>query len=174
MEGKTDPAVTSMGVVTLSLLKHLFNQNEIDRAWSIVKERLLIRRLPASFGSSPVPFGILVKDSAKRIYFDDDEYHEAVTWPRDIPYLLELAKTTGEPDPRNILLNVLDESLSEGALFYTGELYSLPEGGNPNPNSPLSDNPVPVKNQVQYWSHWCDPFLDFGLLARKYKSNSRK
>lgn len=174
MEGNRDPTVTSMGVVTLSLLKHLFNQNEIDRAWSIVKERILIRRLPLSFGSSPVPFGILVKDSAKRIYYDDDEYHEAVAWPRDMPYLLELAKTAGEPDLRNLLLNVLDESLSEGALFYTGELYSLPEGGNPNRNSPLSDNPVPVKNQIQYWSHWCDPFLDFGLLTQKYEINSRK
>jgi hypothetical protein len=57
--------------------------------------------------------------------------------------------------------------VSEAAIGYCSELFSLPVGGNPSPG-PEAENPVPVKNPAQYWSHWCDPYLEHSLeLVKK-------
>ncbi|MGC8937084.1 MAG: hypothetical protein ACP5KV_06980 [Candidatus Methanomethylicaceae archaeon] len=64
-----------------------------------------------------------------------------------------------EIDIRGILLNNLDHMISEGVLLYSNELFGHPVGRNLNP-SKGSNNPVPLKNPAQYWSHWCDPYLN--------------
>jgi hypothetical protein len=67
---------------------------------------------------------------------------------------LGLADTINE-----LLTNTLDQTVSESALLYTSEIFGLPVGRNPNP-SEGSMNPIPLKNPAQYWSHWCDPYVD--------------
>jgi glycogen debranching enzyme len=104
------------------------------------------------------PFGILLRDIERVPYLADKEYHGATIWPRDTPYLLELMEGMGK-DVLGLLVSNLDHMVSEGAIGYCSELFSLPVGENPNP-CPESQNPVPVKNPAQYWSHWCDPYLD--------------
>ena len=51
--------------------------------------------------------------------------------------------------------------MSEGALFYNQELFSRPCGNNPAPDERTRRNPVPVKNPIQFWSQWCDPYIRF-------------
>ena len=109
-----------------------------------VKGNLLVEK-------NGVPFGILVKKSPKRIYYGDEEYHEAVVWPRDTPYLIRLLRHGGEVDKEaveGLLRSNLDHQMNEGFVFYNGELFS-PDNGEM----------VPVKNPVQFWSQWVDPFL---------------
>jgi hypothetical protein len=62
-------------------------------------------------------------------------------------------------NPLGLLVSNLDHMVCEGVIGYCGELFSLPVGRNPSPSAE-SENPVPVKNPAQYWSHWCDPFLE--------------
>ena len=64
-------------------------------------------------------------------------------------------------DPYGVLVNNLDHMVSEGAIGYVSELFSLPVGLNPHESGEYSRNPVPVKNYAQYWSHWCDPYIEY-------------
>ncbi|RLJ03567.1 MAG: hypothetical protein DRP11_00265 [Candidatus Aenigmatarchaeota archaeon] len=152
-----DRTRTSMGVASLALLSHHFTKKELEKAWNVIEKELLVKREPLLFDKGQIPFGILVKNSDKRIFLGDDSYHEAVIWMRTTPYLIKLLKDIGKEDVvKDILLNTLDHQMSEGAIFYSHELFSLPEGGNPSPKGPK--NPVPVKNPIQYWSHFVEPF----------------
>ena len=84
-----------------------------------------------------------------------------MVWPRSTPYLIGLLRLLGEEETiRGLLRNALDHQMSEGAVFYSHELLAPPFGDNPRPDPSTADNPVPVKNPVQFWSQWCDPFLD--------------
>lgn len=149
-----DPRESSVAVVSLSLLTDRFFGYELFEAWKVVKERLLIGRKPVFFDDGYIPFGILTKNSKKDIYLGDEQYHEAVVWPRDNPYLFRLLDSIGrDKTKKEIMRNMLDHQMSEGAVFYNQELFSLPEGQNPHETS-LSSNPVPVKNPVQLWSHF--------------------
>ncbi|RLE68008.1 MAG: hypothetical protein DRJ34_03855, partial [Thermoprotei archaeon] len=80
---------------------------------------------------------------------------------RDTPYLIAfLEKILKKNLIKELLINHLDHMISEATIFYENELFSSPIGGNPSPTE-NSSNPVPVKNQIQYWSHWCDPYLRY-------------
>lgn len=140
-----DDTLTSMGMVSLVLLKdHL----SCPQAWKKVKKLLVYRKNKL--------FGILVKDSERQPYVDENEYHEAVVWPRDVPYLVRyLIEVKKSKLARELLLNHLDHQMGEGAIFYNHELFSLPLGKNP---CPRSREPVPVKNPIQYWSQFIDPY----------------
>ena len=61
---------------------------------------------------------------------------------------------------REILINNLDHQMSECAIFYKQELFSPAFGNNAHPNGTTSQNPVPVKNPIQFWSQWCDAYLE--------------
>jgi len=146
MEGKKDKTSGSPTVVAFSLLldENIFSQSEIKEFVKGVKENLLVER-------HGLPFGILVKKSPKRTYYGDEEYHEAVVWPRDTPYLIRILRAAGEVEKETvegIQRSNLEHQMNEGFVFYNSELFS-PDNGEM----------VPVKNPVQFWSQWVDPYL---------------
>lgn len=147
MEGKKDKTRGSPAVVAFSLLwdEKVFSHPELEQFIAGVKANLLVER-------DGLPFGILVKKSPKRIYYGDEEYHEAVVWPRDTPYLIKLLRSAGEHEKRTVeglLRSNVAHQMSEGFVFYNSELFSPDNGA-----------PTPVKNPVQFWSQWVDPFLE--------------
>ena len=92
------------------------------------------------FGDRRLPFGVLVKnDHPREPYYGDGQYHATVLWPRSLPYLIRLLEMTRDLDDRlmigDLLVNTLDHQMSEGAVFYTHELFSLPLGNNPSGHS---------------------------------------
>jgi len=146
LDGKKDKTPGSPAVVAFSLLldEHIFSQQELEQFIAGVKANLLVER-------KGLPFGLLVKKSSKRIYYGDEEYHEAVVWPRDTPYLIRILQAAGEIEEETVeglLRSNLNHQLNEGFLFYNSELFSPDNGAM-----------VPVKNPVQFWSQWVDPFL---------------
>ncbi len=148
---KRDPTITSMGLVSAVMLhKLVYSSNDLKRMWPSVKRILVFRKKQ--------PFGVLVKEG-KKAYYGDREYHDSVIWPRDSPYLVKYFRIIGREDEANAVLeNAIDHQMSEGCILYNHELFSLPIGNNPRPTHE-SENPVPVKNPAQLWSHWCDVFL---------------
>jgi hypothetical protein len=139
-----------------------FSHGELRAVWERARTRLLVERRLVELGADRAPFGVLTKNEAGGAFYDDEQYHGDVVWPRSTPYLITLLGLLGETETiREILLNTLDHQVSEGALFYNHELFSRPLGNNPNPVEATRDNPVPVKNPVQFWSQWCDPFVEF-------------
>ncbi len=145
IDGKKDPVMGSPSLVAMALLSDLnvFSEAEINAFMKNVKLELLANR-------NERPFGVIVKNSGKRVYFDDDQYHEAVVWPRDTPYLTHLLQKTGEFETiKQILISNLEHQMSESAILYNSELFS-------------SENDlIPMKNPVQWWSQWCDPYINF-------------
>jgi hypothetical protein len=150
---KKDPTETSMALVSAVLLyDHVFDKKDLERMWPHV-EKLLIRR-------NGKVFGVLCRNLKERIYYNDYQYHGSVVWPRDTPYLIRYLKIIGREDLVNeILESNLDHQMSEEAILYSNELFSLPEGKNPSPTD-KSNNPIPVKNPVQLWSQFCDDYLN--------------
>lgn len=158
--GARDWTPSSAGVAALALLKNsVYGVDEISRAWMQIEEMIVKRKL-VYLGSSWEIFGIVTRKVEERPYLGDLEYHGPVVWPRDTPYLVEVMKCLGF-DPYGVLVNNLDHMISEGAIGYVSELFSLPVGLNPHESGERSRNPVPVKNYAQYWSHWCDPYIEY-------------
>jgi hypothetical protein len=158
--GARDWTPSSASVAALALLKNLvYEANEISRAWEQIEEMIVKRKL-ICLGSSWEVFGIVARKVEERPYLGDLEYHGPVVWPRDTPYLVEVMKCLGF-DAYGVLVNNLDHMISEGAIGYVSELFSLPVGLNPHESGERSRNPVPVKNYAQYWSHWCDPYIEY-------------
>jgi glycogen debranching enzyme len=122
----------------------IFSTQERDQFIERIKANLLVER-------NGLPFGILVKRSPKRTYYGDEEYHEAVVWPRDTPYLIRLLRQQGARESvtvQGLLQSNLAHQMEEGFVFYHSELFSPDNGAM-----------TPVKNPVQFWSQWVDPFL---------------
>jgi len=144
---RADETLGSPAVVALSLLSDFFDDSELRAFVEVVKGELLVRR-------KGLCFGVLVRASPKRCYYGDDEYHEAMVWPRDTPYLIRLLLKVGEEGlVREILRSNLEHQNGEGFVFYNAELFS-----------PDNCKLTPVKNPVQLWSQWTDPFLAFKRL----------
>ncbi|MEM2272812.1 MAG: hypothetical protein QXX56_01175 [Candidatus Bathyarchaeia archaeon] len=162
VSGLKDYTGSSLGVVSITSLKETFyDKKRLAVIWSHV-ERLLVIRKIVNLGNKYEIFGMLVRDLERKPYLGDLEYHGAVVWPRDTPYLIDLMRELGmRKEIYGILINNLDQMISEGAIGYENELFSLPLGQNPSPIKEYSFNPVPVKNYAQYWSHWCDPYIKY-------------
>jgi glycogen debranching enzyme len=144
IDGKRDRTLGSPAVVAFSLLLdvNIFSQSEVKEFINGIKENLLVKK-------NGLPFGILVKKSSNRIYYGDEEYHEAVVWPRDTPYLIKILRYAREIElVEAILRSNLEHQMNEGFIFYNSELFS-PDNGEM----------VPVKNPVQFWSQWVDPYI---------------
>jgi glycogen debranching enzyme len=146
IEGKADKTPGSPAVVAMALLldEAIFSPQEVAQFIDHTKANLLVTK-------NGLPFGILVKQSAKSTYLGDDEYHEAVVWPRDTPYLIRLLRYAGDRERGTVdglLRSNLAHQMDEGFVFYTSELFSPDDGAM-----------TPVKNPVQFWSQWVDPFL---------------
>jgi len=157
--GLIDKTLGSPIIVGVTALKDgVYKGEELGEIWRTVKRRLLVHRRLLALGKGSQPFGVLVKDVERVPYLGDMEYHGPTVWPRDTPYLFKLMEAVGE-NPLGLLVSNLDHMVCEGVIGYCGELFSLPVGRNPSPSAE-SENPVPVKNPAQYWSHWCDPFLE--------------
>ena len=153
----SDPTAGSSALVALACLQgSVYRVDELRTIWKQFAKDLLVERSLVALGRQRLPFGVLVKAGGERPYLGDEEYHGPTVWPRDTPYLVKCLEAIGG-DVGGILLNNLDHMIAEGAFGYCGELFSLPVGRSPDG---ASDNPVPVKNPAQYWSHWCDPYLD--------------
>ena len=110
-------------------------------------------------------FGLLVRNSSQRRYYDDRQYHQAVVWPRDTPYLISLLNSQPAETKRELvqqlLVSNLEHQMQEGAVFYNQELFTLAEGNNPSPVESEKGFPVPVKNPAQLWSQWVQPYVDY-------------
>jgi len=115
-----------------------------------------------AFRGNKLAFGVLVRPGPGP-YFGDREYHGAVSWPRDTPYLIMSLKGRRDDLVSEILVSNLDATVSDGALFFVPELYSLDR-----------DAIVPVKNPAQFWSNWVDPYLDFAGLVADFYSRAGK
>ena len=145
-DGKKDKTPGSPAVVAFSLLldENIFSHHELKEFIKGVKENLLVEK-------NGLPFGILVKRSPKRTYYGDEEYHEAMVWPRDTPYFIRILRAAGEVERETvegILKSNLEHQMNEGFVFYNSELFS-PDNGEM----------VPVKNPVQFWSQWVDAYI---------------
>lgn len=147
IDGKKDKTPGSPAVVAMALLldEAIFLPQEVTQFIAMTKAHLLVERQGR-------PFGILVKHSPKRIYYGDEEYHEAVVWPRDTPYLIRLLRWCGDSERETVaglLQSNLAHQMDEGFVFYNSELFSPDNGAM-----------TPVKNPIQFWSQWVDPFLE--------------
>lgn len=169
-DGRTDPMLGSPAMEAAALLgTRVFTVGDLQQIWQRVQEHLLVRR---DHEARSLPFGVLVKDSEDRVFLGDEQYHEAVIWPREGAYLARLLRLlAGQAGdgalPRqartaleDLLAAQLDHQMDEGVVFYVHEILSLPEGGNPHAVPGTCRQPVPVKNPMQWWSQWCDPFLE--------------
>ncbi|MCD4739634.1 hypothetical protein K8R43_00420 [archaeon] len=144
-----DRTLTSMGVVSAVLLEEFMGRKRLKKMRDCVEQLIVYRK--------DQPFGMLVKIAEERRCYHDRQYHEAVIWPRDTPYLVKYLLLIGEKKTaRKLLENQLDHQMTEGAIFYNQELFSLPEGTNPYTKG--SKEPIPVKNPIQYWSQFVEPF----------------
>jgi len=153
LDDKKDSTETSMALVSSVLLyNHVFNKSDLENMWPVV-EKLLVKKRGKIFG-------MLLKNINDKIYFNDYQYHGAVVWPRDNPYLIKYLRIIGEEAKANdILESNLWHQMDEGAIFYNSELFSLPEGKNPSPTK-TNNEPVPMKNPIQLWSHFCDAYTE--------------
>jgi hypothetical protein len=149
-------------VTAASMLERtVFTDEELHAIWSHAERSLLVFRTLQRYGSHSAPFGLLTRNEDQRVYYSDGQYHGDVVWPRSTPYLVRLLRLLGDTETaRALLINNLDHQMTEGAIFYNQELLSRPCGNNPRPCEPTAGNPVPVKNPIQFWSQWCDPFLE--------------
>jgi glycogen debranching enzyme len=140
---QTDATPGSPGVVAAAMLGlDVFSLRELEGIASLAKSRLLRTK----WG---MPFGIIVRESEREVYLGDPEYHEAVVWPRDTPYLIRLLQLTGDQATVDGLLKSnLRHQMEESFIFYNQELFSG------------DDDRTPVKDPVQWWSQWVDPYLD--------------
>jgi hypothetical protein len=152
MDSKKDATESSMALVSSVLLHDIvFDKSDLERMWPSI-ERLLVRKKSKAFG-------ILCRNYKDRTYYNDYQYHGAVCWPRDTPYLIRYLKLTGRNEmAKEVLESNLEHQMKEGAIAYSGELFSLPEGNNPSPTE-NSQDPVPVKNPIQLWSSFCDEYI---------------
>lgn len=142
--GRVDKTIGSPAMVAISMLDDLFTDEEIGVFINTIKEHLLVRR-------AGLAFGVAVRESDKKIYYGDDEYHECVVWQRDTPYLIHLLHRNREKKIiKEIIRSNLDHQMKEGFLFYNSELFSQDDGI------------VPVKNPVQFWSQWVDDLISCG------------
>lgn len=136
--GRVDETIGSPAMVAISISDDLFTDEEIGRFIATVRDHLLVRR-------EGLAFGVAVRESDRKIYYGDCEYHECVVWPRDTPYLIHLLDGNREKKlAKEIVRSNLDHQMKEGFLFYNSELFSQDDGI------------VPVKNPVQFWSQWVD------------------
>ncbi|MFA6049390.1 MAG: amylo-alpha-1,6-glucosidase [Candidatus Micrarchaeia archaeon] len=114
--------------------------------------------------------GMLVKIPAslqKGAFLGDAQYHGAVAWPRDAPYMIKALIIAGrENEAEEILLSSLAHQ-AECAAFYNNELFAPaePSWANPSPfpaqGAGESEKPVPLKNPAQLWSQWVMPYFGF-------------
>lgn len=164
LDRRIDGTPGSPAVEAAALLgETMFTRQELEYIWLVARNRLLVKRRPAP-GEAPVAFGLLVKDSPERIFYDNQQYHEAVCWPRETPYLIRLLHDLGqEATVQELLRTNLAHQTEEGVLFYNNEILSLAEGLNPAPDAATEGDPVPVKNPMQWWSQWCDAYLPADL-----------
>jgi len=140
-DGRVDATIGSPAMVAISIADFLFTDEEVRVFTETIKEHLLVRR-------AGLAFGVAVRESEKKIYYGDSEYHECVVWPRDTPYLIRLLRRNREKRlVKEISRSNLNHQMKEGFLFYNSELFSQDDGI------------VPVKNPVQFWSQWVDDLV---------------
>jgi hypothetical protein len=158
-----DAVESEPGVVAAAMLgESIFSRSELSAIWDCTRKRLLVYRKLVAFGNKTAPFGIMAKNDGQNVYYNDDQYHSDVVWLRSTPYLIKLLRMLDDEQTISwLLINTLDHQMSEGALFYNQELLARPLGNNPYPVEATRHNPVPVKNPVQFWSQWCDAFVEF-------------
>lgn len=142
----------------------VFTLEELRSVYEHARETLLISRRPVSYGERFSPFGIVTKNEEQKVFYNDSQYHSDVLWLKSSPYLIRLLSLLGEREViEDILVNTIDHQMTEAAIFYNQEVFSKPCGNNPSPDDGTQHNPVPVKNPIQYWSQWCDAFVEFYL-----------
>lgn len=158
LEHRQDGTHCAAAVEAAALLgEAVFTRQELEYIWVAARGKLLAKR---HLAGESVAFGLVAKDSTERVFYNNQQYHEAVIWPRVTPYLIRLLRGLGQQATVQELLKTnLGHQMDEAVVFYNSEMLSLPEGENPFPNPDTAKNPVPVKNPIQWWSQWCDPYM---------------
>lgn len=153
----SEPAVAAAAMLGRSIFSPLDLANVLEHA----NRELLVERRMLKYGQVVAPFGLLARNDGRPVFYNDEQYHSAVVWPRSTPYLIRLLRLLGQDSRARLLaLNALDHQMTEAAIFYNQELLALPTGNNPHPVEILAGNPVPVKNPIQFWSQWCDAIIE--------------
>ncbi len=158
-----DRVESEPGLVAAAMLgESIFSIEELRAVLACTRRSLMLERKPLLFGQGWTPFGVIAKNEGVSVFLGDDQYHRDVVWPRSTPYLIRLLEMLGHTSEiKSLLLNTLDHQMTESAIFYNQELLARPTGNNPSPEKETRDNPVPVKNPIQFWSQWCDAFVEF-------------
>jgi len=162
--GKGDYTPSSVAIMAYAILQGIQDLG-FQGLWEGAISKLMVKKEVKglkAFRGNKLAFGVLVRPGPGP-YFGDREYHGAVSWPRDTPYLIMSLKGRRDDLVSEILVSNLDATVSDGALFFVPELYSLDR-----------DAIVPVKNPAQFWSNWVDPYLDFAGLVADFYSRAGK
>ena len=140
---RIDTDIGSPGLVAASMLgTDVFSIDELATIARTARERLLRHKWGMAFG-------VAVRDTSRCVYLNSEDYHEGVVWPRDTPYLIRLLSMAGEAGLVDQLLESnLRHQMEEGFVFYNQELFSCDHDW------------TPVKDPVQWWSQWVDPYLE--------------
>lgn len=173
--GLRDEVECEAAVMALAFLgRWLFEPRQIAQAVACLKKTLLVKRRLLELGQGERPFGIVVKNEPSGPFYGDCQYHGDVVWPRSTPYLIKLLDYCGGHQAMigDLLVNMLGHQMTEGAVFFAHELFSKPLGRNPSPVPSTERNPVPVKNPLQFWSQWCDAYLEHPLEPSMASQNS--
>ncbi len=124
-----------------ALLPSLFSDAEVEALYQFAQPHFLDRQGKL--------MGVLVMVADGIPYYDDAQYHRGVSWPKTNPYLYRLlVRLRKTPQAHGLLESMLDHQQSEGAVFFSHELFSAENGG------------TPVKNPAQLFSQYVQPYYD--------------
>ncbi len=156
--------ISSASLQALVIARELFSKPEFGLALEDLEKAFLY--------SNGKLFGMLCKiprSGEQEAFLGDAQYHGAVAWPRDSPYLvralLHSERENNQKRAEEVLLCALSHQQEEGAVFYNNELFAPaePAWANPSPsqNAGESQKPIPLKNPAQLWSQWVAPYFEF-------------
>ncbi|MFB6076370.1 MAG: hypothetical protein ABEK17_04465 [Candidatus Aenigmatarchaeota archaeon] len=141
-ENKEDERKNIYGLIGLSMVPNLFSQEDLENAHKVLKNGFIVKREPQHFDRSKMPFGLL----------DISQESEGKITTDKTPYLLNFYKHLGKENlAEQLIINLLDHQITEGALFYPHSSFK----------PKYESNPVPETNSISISSNYMGPFLGF-------------
>ncbi|MFB6076050.1 MAG: hypothetical protein ABEK17_02805 [Candidatus Aenigmatarchaeota archaeon] len=141
-ENGEDKKKNIYGLIGLSMVPHVFSQEDLEKAHKVLKNGFIINRKPQYFDRDKMPFGLLDVTQREGGKITTDK----------TPYLLEFYKQLGKENlSEQLIVNLLDHQLTEGALFYPHSSFK----------PKYENNPIPETNSISLSSNYMEPFLGF-------------
>lgn len=157
---RDDRECESTITATALLGKRVFDEQELRRMLSSARKTLFVNRCSLGRKGKPTLFGVVTQNTPELVFYGDPQYHGQVVWLKSLPYLIRFLQLLDEETLIDeIIDNVLDHQTTESTVFYSNELLARPYGNNSTPNAYTSNNPVPVKNPIQFWSQFTDAIV---------------